>query len=37
MSDETGVQDAETEDAAPEPEPVAEKHGVPVVSSTESA
>ncbi|MET1040290.1 MAG: hypothetical protein ABWZ90_04575, partial [Acidimicrobiales bacterium] len=33
MSDETGVQDAETEDAAPEPEPVAEKHGVPVTDS----
>jgi NADH-quinone oxidoreductase subunit C len=33
VSDETGVQDAETEDAAPEPEPVAEKHGVPVTDS----
>ena len=33
MSDETGVQDAETEDAVPGPEPVAEKHGVPVTDS----
>ena len=33
MSEEAGVSDAETDDAAPAPEPIPEKHGVPVTDS----